>query len=155
MRKMQFAACHERKTVGSKSKDLLWILAFALTMALVACGDDKGSSPEGLPDEVANMDELEEFKCDDSVIGEIVYVKSKVNGNTIILPSTGDCSGQYCRTIANDDVGCYWSRSLGEDRSLNAASMYFNTIEALEIYHYDDERCKGFCVRPVRRRNNP
>lgn len=85
----------------------------------------------------------------------IVYVKSKVNGNTIILPSTGDCSGQYGRTIANDDVGCYWSRSLGEDRSLNAASMYFNTIEALEIYHYDDERCKGFCVRPVRRRNNP
>ena len=78
MRKLQFAACHpERRTVGSKSRDLLWILALAFTMALVACGDDKGSSPEGLPDEVANMDELEEYKCDDSVIGEIVYVKSK------------------------------------------------------------------------------
>ena len=77
MRKMQFAACHERKTVGSKSKDLLWILAFALTMALVACGDDKGSSPKGLPDEVADMDELEEYKCDDSVIGSVIYVKSK------------------------------------------------------------------------------
>ena len=77
MGKMQFAACLERRTVGSKSKNLLWILAFAFTIAFVACGDDKGSSPEGLPDEVANMDELEEYKCDDSVIGEIVYVKSK------------------------------------------------------------------------------
>ena len=61
MRKLQFAACHpERRTVGSKSKDLLWILALAFTIALVACGDDKGSSPKGLPDEVADMDELEE-----------------------------------------------------------------------------------------------
>ena len=45
MRRMQFAACHpERRTVGSKSKDLVWIFAFALTIALVACGDDKGTS---------------------------------------------------------------------------------------------------------------
>ena len=45
MRKMQFAACHpERRTVGSKSKDLLWILACALTMAFVACGGDSGTS---------------------------------------------------------------------------------------------------------------
>ena len=35
MRKLQFAACHpERRTVGSKSKDLLWILALAFTIAL-------------------------------------------------------------------------------------------------------------------------
>ena len=45
MRRMQFAACHpERRTVGSKSKDLVWIFAFALTIALVACGDDSGTS---------------------------------------------------------------------------------------------------------------
>ena len=42
MRRMQFATCYpERRTVvGSKSKDLLWILAFFLTIALVACGED-------------------------------------------------------------------------------------------------------------------
>ena len=46
MRRMQFATCYpERRTVvGSKSKDLLWILAFFLTIALVACGDDSGTS---------------------------------------------------------------------------------------------------------------
>ena len=44
---------------------------------LAACGDDKGSSPNELPDEVADMDELEEYKCDDSVIDAVVYVKSK------------------------------------------------------------------------------
>ena len=45
MRRMQFAACHpERRTVGSKSKDLVWIFAFTLTIALVACGDDSGTS---------------------------------------------------------------------------------------------------------------
>ena len=45
MRRMQFVACHpERRTVGSKSKDLLWIFAFALTIALVACGGDSGTS---------------------------------------------------------------------------------------------------------------
>ncbi len=85
-------------------------------------------------------------------INNIVYVKSKVNGNTITLPSTGDYVGQY---IANDDIGSYWSRSIGEDNSLNAASMYFLTIEALEIYHDNIERVRGSCVRPVRRQNNP
>ena len=51
--------------------------AIFLSMALVACGDDKGSSPNELPDEVADMDELEEYKCNMSLIGEIVYVKDK------------------------------------------------------------------------------
>ncbi len=37
--------CHpERRTEGSQSKDLLWFFAFALTVALVACGDDSGTS---------------------------------------------------------------------------------------------------------------
>jgi uncharacterized protein (TIGR02145 family) len=53
------------------------LLAFFLAIAFVACGDDKGSSPNELPDEVADMDELEEYKCDDSVSGAVVYVKSK------------------------------------------------------------------------------
>ena len=45
MRRMQFVACHpERRTVGSKSKDLLWIFAFALTIDLVAFGGDSGTS---------------------------------------------------------------------------------------------------------------
>ena len=50
---------------------------FCVFLMLAACGDDKGSSPNELPDEVADMDELEEYKCDDSVIGAVVYVKSK------------------------------------------------------------------------------
>ena len=49
----------------------------SLAIALVACGDDKGSSPNELPDEVAYMGELEEYKCDDSASGAVVYVKSK------------------------------------------------------------------------------
>ena len=37
--------CHpERRTEGSQSKDLLCFFAFALTVALVACGDDSGTS---------------------------------------------------------------------------------------------------------------
>ena len=45
MRRMQFVACHpERRTVGSKSKDLLWIFAFALTISLAACSGDSGTS---------------------------------------------------------------------------------------------------------------
>ncbi len=50
---------------------------FCVFLMLAACGNDKGSSPNELPDEVADMDELEGYKCDDSVIGAVVYVKSK------------------------------------------------------------------------------
>ena len=51
--------------------------AVSLIIVLVACGDDKSSSPKGLPDEVADMDELEEIKCNMSTIGAVVYVNSK------------------------------------------------------------------------------
>ena len=46
-------------------------------LIITACGDDKASSPKRLPDEVTDMDELEEYKCDMSIIGEIIYVKDK------------------------------------------------------------------------------
>ena len=49
----------------------------SLAVIIVACGDDKGSSPNRLPDEVANMYELEDYKCDISTMGAVVYVKSK------------------------------------------------------------------------------
>ena len=45
MRRMQGAVCHpERRTIGSKSKDLLCFLALTISIALVACGDDSGTS---------------------------------------------------------------------------------------------------------------
>lgn len=45
---------------------------------LTSCGDDGSATrPSSLPSEVADMSELEDYKCDMSLIGEIVYVKNK------------------------------------------------------------------------------
>lgn len=47
MRELFFASCRpERRTVGSKSKDLLWTLVFVLVSTLVACGGDSGASAD-------------------------------------------------------------------------------------------------------------
>ena len=50
---------------------------FACTAFLVACGDDDSFTPKTpeLPGEVADMDELKEFECNDDLIGKKVYVK--------------------------------------------------------------------------------
>ena len=42
-----------------------------------ACGDDNSTIPSSneQPSEVANMNELEAFNCNDNIIGKKVYVK--------------------------------------------------------------------------------
>ena len=45
-------------------------------MSFYACGDDKSSSANSLPDEVADKAELETYECNMSVIGGKVFVKS-------------------------------------------------------------------------------
>ena len=54
------------------------LLAISLSIAIVACSDDDSATkPLSLPSEVADMDELEDYKCNLSLIGEIVYVRDK------------------------------------------------------------------------------
>ncbi|MCQ2097154.1 MAG: hypothetical protein MJY87_04320, partial [Fibrobacter sp.] len=61
-----------------KKIGLMGAVAFAL-FAFNACGDDSStSSPAAkLPTEVKDLKELEERKCDMSVIGEKVFVESE------------------------------------------------------------------------------
>ncbi len=63
-----------KKNLGAFS--LIWILSsFVL---FVACGDDRPSSPKvAFPSEVVDMDELNEFECRLSIIGEKVFVNSE------------------------------------------------------------------------------
>ena len=61
------------------SKNKLFVLLFTSFLAVFAsCGNDNSATkPSSLPSEVADMAELEEYKCGMSLIGEIVYVKDK------------------------------------------------------------------------------
>lgn len=88
MRKMQFAACHpERRTVGSKSKDLLWIFALALTIALVACGGDSGTSANNDKDtELAEVSSSSKAVSSSSVKASSSSVK--VSSSSVILSSS-------------------------------------------------------------------
>lgn len=54
-------------------------IPFAVVLALmfVACGDDKSSSANSLPDEVADKGELYTYDCNMSVIGQKVFVTDK------------------------------------------------------------------------------
>ena len=58
-------------------KTLMGGLVLSISM-LVACGDDDSfvPKPTGLPDEVADLDQLEAYECSDEIIGERVYVKN-------------------------------------------------------------------------------
>ena len=62
---------------------------FACTAFLVACGDDDSFTPKApeLPGEVADMDELKEFECNDDLIGKKVYVKD--------LETDYECDGDH------------------------------------------------------------
>ena len=85
MRKMQFAACHpERRTVGSKSKDLLWIFALALTIALVACGGDSGTSANNDKDT-----ELAEVSSSSKAVSSS-SVKTVSSSSSVIPASSGN-----------------------------------------------------------------
>ena len=88
MRKMQFAACHpERRTVGSKSKDLLWIFALALTIALVACGGDSGTSANNDKDtELVEVSSSSKAVSSSSVKASSSSVK--VSSSSVILSSS-------------------------------------------------------------------
>ena len=94
MRKMQFAACHpERRTVGSKSKDLLWIFALALTIALVACGGDSGTSANNDKDT-----ELVEVSSSSKAVSSSSVKESsssaKVSSSSSVILSSSEGSSQ-------------------------------------------------------------
>ncbi len=61
--------------LGRGLRAFVYLSVFAL---LTSCGDDGSTTrPSSLPSEVADMDELEDYKCNLSLIGEIVYVNEK------------------------------------------------------------------------------
>ena len=91
------------------------LLAFFLAIAFVACGDDKGSSPNELPDEVADMDELEDYKCDDSVSGAVVYVKDK--------RKKYECDGDHWFESYNQ------SKSSSSKKKLSSSSIVSSPVE--------------------------
>ncbi len=96
MRKMQFAACHpERRTVGSKSKDLLWIFALALTIALVACGDDSGTSANNDKDtELAEVSSSSKAVSSSSVKASSSSAKVSSSSSVILSSSEGSSSSK-------------------------------------------------------------
>ena len=94
-------------------RKLFFVVSFAI--ALVACGDDKGSSPNELPDEVADMDELEEYKCDDSVSGAVVYVKDKLKNY--------ECDGDHWFESYNQ------SKSSSSKKKLSSSSIVSSPVE--------------------------
>ena len=87
----------------------------SLAIALVACGDDKGSSPNRLPDEVADMYELEDYKCDDSVSGAVVYVKDK--------RKKYECDGDHWFESYNQ------SKSSSSKKKLSSSSIVSSPVE--------------------------
>ncbi len=96
MRKMQFAACHpERRTVGSKSKDLLWIFAFALTIALVACGGDSGTSANNDKDtELVEVSSCSKAVSSSSVKASSSSVKVSSSSSVILSSSEGSSASR-------------------------------------------------------------
>ena len=69
---------------------------------------------------------------------------SKINGNSIFMPSTSEHYGYY--------NGYYWTANLSEDNKGACSWAVRNTYEYFVIRDYDI-RCNGLCVRPVR--DNP
>ena len=71
-------------------------------------------------------------------------ITSKKNGNSVFLPAAGYC---YETTFdADDENGCYWSRTLATDAPLKAQAQFFSSYgsgtSALE-------RMYGLSIRPV------
>lgn len=94
-------------------RKLFFVLSLAI--ALVACGDDKGSSPNRLPDEVADMYELEDYKCEDSVSGAVVYVKDK--------RKKYECDGDHWFESYNQ------SKSSSSKKKLSSSSIVSSPVE--------------------------
>ena len=118
MRRMQFAACHpERRTVGSKSKDLVWIFAFALTIALVACGGDSGTS--------ANNDKDTEL-AEESSSSKAVSSSSAKSVSSSSKRSEGDPSS----SSRMDSVS---SSSLQNDKQKSSSSVKKESSSSVKI----------------------
>ena len=81
--------CHpERRTVGSKSRDLLWILALAFTIALVACGGDSGTSANNDKDtELAEVSSCSQKAVSSSSV-KASSSSVKVSSSSVILSSS-------------------------------------------------------------------
>ena len=102
MRKMQFAACHpERRTVGSKSKDLLWIFALGLAIALVACGVDSVTSANN---EDSSSSSKQSFSTE---------------GRETIISRCSHCEGDPSSSSRIDSVS---SSSFQNDKQKNSSS---------------------------------
>ena len=52
----------------------VFVVFSALLLTFSACGDDKSSSANAFPDEVANKAELKTYECNMSIIGEKIFV---------------------------------------------------------------------------------
>ena len=131
MRKMQFAACHpERRTVGSKSKDLLWIFALALTIALVACGGDSGTSANNDKDtELAEVSSSSKAVSSSSVKASSSSVK--VSSSSVILSSSegssasrSSSSQKIASSSSSKKVESSSSEYVPFDHSWTLASFY-------------------------------
>ena len=107
---MQFAACHpERRTVGSKSKDLLWILALAFTIALVACGGDSGTS--------VNNDK-------DTELAEVSSSSQKaVSSSSVKASSSSVKVSSSSSVILNSSEGSSASRSSSSQKIVSSSSV--------------------------------
>jgi len=112
MRKMQFAACHERRTVGSKSKDLLWILALAFTMAFVACGGDCGTS--------ANNDK-------DTELAEVSSCSQKAVSSSSVKASSSSVKVSSSSVILSSSEGSSASRSSSSQKIASSSSSVKTT----------------------------
>ena len=71
---------------------------------------------------------------------------SKINGNSIFLPTAGWRSGTSLGSAGS--CGSCWSRSLSTDYSINAYRLYFDSGD---VDWSISNRCRGRSVRPVRR----
>ena len=119
MRKLQFAACHpERRTVGSKSKNLLWILAFAFTIALVACGGDSGTS--------ANNDK-------DTELAEVSSSSQKAVSSSSVKASSSSVKVSSSSVILSSSEGSSASRSSSSQKIASSSSTPRNDVSSSSV----------------------
>ena len=126
MRKMQFAACHpERRTVGSKSKDLLWIFALALTIALVACGGDSGTS--------ANNDK-------DTELAEVSSCSKAVSSSSVKASSSSAKVSSSSSVILSSSEGSSASRSSSSQKIASSSSSKKVESSSSEYVPFDHKK---------------
>ena len=126
MRKMQFAACHpERRTVGSKSKDLLWIFALTLAIALVACGGDSGTS--------ANNDK-------DTELAEVSSSSKAVSSSSVKASSSSAKVSSSSSVILSSSEGSSASRSSSSQKIASSSSSKKVESSSSEYVPFDHKK---------------